>query len=233
MNYGDIEKQTFRTFLAFASLLLAGVIVFFNLTSNIYRVSNIKYDDSLGLNYATLEKIRGTSIWLIDDRYFDGFYDQNPTVENISIKKELPDTLIVNIDISEKLAYVQDNRQSPPKMFVLHKNLYSREVSTNEGLMTIKINNGPVNGGFEEEIVTFAMTLKKYSINLKNIELNFDGEKVGVYYLNTEFDLGSFYDLGRKAAVIGFYISNEPCDGKVALVYSEDGNEIRAVTNCN
>ena len=233
MNYGNIEKQTFRTFLAFATSLLIGVLVFFNLTSNIYRVSNISYDVSLDLNYTTLEKVKGTSIWLIDDRYFDSFYDQNPSVENISIKKDLPDTLLVNIDVSEKLAYVQDNRQSPPKTFVLHKNLHTRDVSTNEGLMVIKINNGPVKDGFKEEIVTFVMTLKKYSINLKNIEVSFDGEKVDVNHLNTEFDLGSPYDLARKAAVIGYYISNQPCDGKVVLVYSEDGNEIRALTNCN
>ena len=112
MNYGDIERQTFRTFLAFTMFVLTGVVVFFNLTSNLYRVSNISYDDSLDLNFITLENIKGTSIWLIDDTYFDRFYVHNPSVENISIKKELPDTLLVNIEISENLAYVQDNRQS-------------------------------------------------------------------------------------------------------------------------
>jgi len=233
MNYGDIERQTFRTFLAFAMFILIGVVVFFNLTTNLYRVSNINYDDSLDLNFATLENLRGTSIWLIDDTYFDRFYTHNPSVEKISIKKELPNTLLVNIVISENLAYVQDNRQSPPKTFIIHKNLYTRDVSTNEGLMTIKINNGPVKEGFNEEIVTFVMTLKKYTINLKNIELRFDGEKVEVSHINTEFDLGSPYDLARKAAVLGYYISDQPCEGEVKLVYSEDGSEIRAVTNCN
>ena len=124
MNYGDIERRTFKTFLVFSTCALIVVLVFFSISSNLYRVANVTYDDSLGLNFTTLEKLKGTSIWLIDDTYFDNFYIQNPSVEEISIKKELPNTLLVKIDISEELAYIQDNRQSPPKTFILHKNLY-------------------------------------------------------------------------------------------------------------
>ena len=175
----------------------------------------------------------GTSIWLVDDSYFGSFYEENPTVERISIKKQLPDKLIVQIDISEKLAYIQDNRQSPPRMFILHKNLYTLDSERKESLITIIINNGPVQDGFLEEVISLVMTLKKYPLNLSNIEGIYDGESMNLTHLDTEFYLGSASDLGRKATVIGYYISEQTCKGEIRLVYSEDGKEIRAVTKCN
>ena len=122
MNYGEIERQTFKTFLAFSGLLFTIVLIFFNITSNFYRVSNITYINDTDLSKTSLERIKGTSIWLVDDTYFDSFYLANPSVEKISITKELPNTLVVDVTISEKIAYIQDNRQSPPRTFILHKN---------------------------------------------------------------------------------------------------------------
>ena len=232
MNYGEIERQTFRTFLAFSTILIALILVFFNITSDLYRISDIDYDDKLELNMYSVESLMGTSIWLVDDTYFVSFYEENPTVEKISIQKQLPNKLIVQIDISEELAYIQDNRQSPPRMFVLHKNLYTLDSERKEGLVTIKINNGPVRDGFLEEVISLVMTLKKYSPNLSNIEGIYDGESMKLTHFDTEFYLGSASDLGRKASVVGYYISEQTCKGEVRLVYSEDGNEIRAVTNC-
>tara|TARA_B100001996_G_scaffold145942_1_gene111166 strand:- start:45 stop:746 length:702 start_codon:yes stop_codon:yes gene_type:complete len=232
MNYGEIERQTFRTFLAFSTLLVVLILVFFNITSELYRVSDINYDSNLELNMSSLESLKGTSIWLVDDTYFGSFYEENPSVERISIKKQLPDTLLVTIDISEKLAYIQDNRQSPPRTFILHKNLYTLDTRRNEDLTTIKINNGPVADGFLEEIVSLVMTLKKYSINLANVEAFYDGESMRLSHFDSEFYLGYPSDLGRKATVVGYYISEKICTGEIRLVYSEDGKEIRAVTNC-
>ena len=232
MNYGEIEKATFKTFLVFATIIVVVILIFFNITSNVYRIFNIAYDDSLDLNYSSLESLRGTSIWLIDDTYFETFYEQNPSVEKIVIKKQLPRTLIVKINTSEQLAYIQDNRQSPPKTFILHKNLYTLEAESNEGLLALTINNGPVVDGFFEELITLVMTLKKYPINLANITVSFDGSDIKLQHFSSLFYLGSSYDLGRKAAVLGYYLSEEPCDGEVRLVYSEDGSEIKAVTNC-
>ena len=232
MNYGEIERQTFRTFLAFSTLLVVLILVFFNITSELYRVSDINYDSNLELNMSSLESLKGTSIWLVDDTYFGSFYEENPSVERISIKKQLPDTLLVTIDISEKLAYIQDNRQSPPRTFILHKNLYTLDTRRNEDLTTIKINNGPVADGFLEEIVSLVMTLKKYSINLANVEAFYDGESMRLSHFDSEFYLGYPSDLGRKATVVGYYISEKICTGEISLVYSEDGKEIRAVTNC-
>ena len=203
-----------------------------NIASNVYRVTNVNYDTNLDLNFSSLEMLKGSSIWLIDDSYLGSFYEHNPSVEKIVINKKLPKTLLVRIDVSDKLAYIQDNRQSPPRTFILHKNLYNNEKGNSEGLLLLKINNGPIKEGFFEEVVTFVMTLKKYPINLANIQVNFDGEGIKVIHFKSEFDLGSPYDLGRKAAVVGYYISENPCVGEIRLVYSENGQEIRAVTNC-
>tara|TARA_Y100000748_G_scaffold150969_1_gene126239 strand:- start:283 stop:984 length:702 start_codon:yes stop_codon:yes gene_type:complete len=233
MNYGEIERQTFRTFLAFSGLLITVLLIFFNITSNFYRVSNITYINDTDLSKASLESLKGTSIWLVDDTYFDSFYLENPSVEKISIIKELPNTLVIDVTISEKIAFIQDNRQSPPRTFILHKNLYIDDVLSNTDLLYLKINNGPVRDGFYEEVVTFVLTLKKYSINISNIGMEFDGTNILVQHFNSKFDLGDPSDLARKASVVGYYLTEEACDGEIRLVYSEEGNEIRAVSNCN
>jgi len=233
MNYGDIERQVFRTFLAFASFILILVLLYFNITTNIYRVSEIVYDAGVELNVDSLEDLKGSSIWLIDDSYFEAFYQENPSIERIRIQKELPNTLIVQIDISEKIAFIEDKRQSPPRSFILYKNLYSREATSNEGLPYIKINNGPVKDGFFEEVITFVLTLKKYPLNLSNIVVSYDGTSVNITHFNLEFFLGDPSDLARKASVVGYYISEEPCEGAIRVVYTEDGKDIRAVANCN
>ncbi len=232
MNYGEIERQTFKTFLAFSSLLVTIVLIFFNISSNFYRISNITYINDTDLSKTSLESIKGTSIWLVDDTYFDSFYLANPSVEKISIVKELPNTLIVDVTISEKIAYIQDNRQSPPRTLILYKNLYIDDVKTNKDLLSLKINNGPVMEGFYEEIVTFVLTLKKYSINISNVDMEFDGTTLLATHFNSNFDLGDPSDLARKASVIGYYLTEEVCNGEIRLVYSEEGNEIRAVSNC-
>ncbi len=233
MDYGEIERQTFRTFLAFSGLLLAALLVFFSITSRFYRVSNILYNNDSEMNISSIERLYGTSIWLIDDNYFDIFYVDNPSVENVVIKKELPNTLVVDIIISEQIAYIEDNRQSPSRTFILHKNMFIKDVRGNNELATVMITNGPLKDGFYEELITFVMTLKKYSVNMSNIDIRFDGTNISVTHFNTIFDLSAAVDLGRKATVVGYYLTEAPCDGEIRLVYNEEGSEIRAISNCN
>ena len=94
------------------------------------------------------------------------------------------------------------------------------------------IENGPVKDGFYEEIITFVLTLKKYSINLNNIYIVYDGEDLHLSHLDTEVLMGSPSDLARKASVVGYYLAENPCSGEIRLIYSEDGKEIRAITKC-
>tara|TARA_Y100000748_G_C15475070_1_gene480418 strand:+ start:680 stop:1381 length:702 start_codon:yes stop_codon:yes gene_type:complete len=232
MNYSDIERQTFKTFLAFATLLLTVILVFFNLSSAVYRVSTISYVENVDIDYSSLERLFGVSIWLVDDYYFQDFYDENPTVDSISIRKELPDTLIANIILSDQIANIEDKRQVPSSISVLYKNLYLERGKDINSLAKVVIENGPVKDGFYEEIITFVLTLKKYSINLNNIYIVYDGEDLHLSHLDTEVLMGSPSDLARKASVVGYYLAENPCSGEIRLIYSEDGKEIRAITKC-
>ena len=231
MNYSDIERQTFKTFLAFSTVVLTFLIIFFYLSSTLYRVSTISYIENEDLDYSSINRLIGISIWLVDDYYFQDFYNENPTVESISISKQLPNTLITNVIISEQIAFIEDRRQVPSMMSVLYKNLHIERSQDIKNLPKVVIENGPVKEGFYEEIITFVLTLKKYSINLNNIEISFDGESTHVSHLDTEVSMGSASDLGRKASVVGYYIAENPCFGEIRLIYSEEG-EIRAITNC-
>ena len=231
MNYSDIERQTFKTFLAFSTVVLTFLIIFFYLSSTLYRVSAISYIENEDLDYSSINRLIGISIWLVDDYYFQDFYEKNPTVESFSISKELPNTLITNVIISEKIAFIEDRRQVPSMLSVLYKNLHIEKGQDTNNLPKVVIENGPVKDGFYEEIITFVLTLKKYSINLNNIDISFDGENIYVTHLDTEVSMGPASDLGRKASVVGYYIAESPCSGEIRLVYSEDG-EIRAITKC-
>ena len=233
MNYSDIERQTFKTFLASSTLLLTFILVFFNLSSTFYRVSTVSYVENEDIDYSSLERLFGVSIWLVDDYYFQDFYVENPTVDSISIRKELPDTLIATIIISDQIANIEDKRQVPPLVSVLYKNLHLERGRNINNLAKVLIENGPVKDGFYEEIITFVLTLKKYSVNLSNINIVYDGEDIYLTHLDTEVSMGSPSDLARKASVVGYYLAENPCSGEIRLIYSEDGDEIRAITNCN
>ena len=232
MNYGDIEKQTFKTYLTFSTVILALILAFFTISSTGYRVNSIIYEVSRDLEYGSLERLKGTSIWLIDDTYFNLFYEENPTVEKITIRKELPSTLLVSVKLAEKIAFIEDSRQNPTKEIVLYKNLFVSEAGLNDGLMRVFISNGPVEEGFNEELVTFVMTIKKYPIDISKIVMNFDGFVLTLNYFQTYINLGSPSDLARKAAVVGYYLEEPSCKGEIRLVYSDNNEDISAISNC-
>jgi len=232
MNYGDIEKQTFKTYLTFSTVILALILAFFTISSTGYRVNSIIYEVSRDLEYGSLERLKGTSIWLIDDTYFNLFYEENPTVEKITIRKELPSTLLVSVKLAEKIAFIEDSRQNPTKEIVLYKNLFVSEAGLNDGLMRVFISNGPVEEGFNEELVTFVMTIKKYPIDISQIVMNFDGFVLTLNYFQTSINLGSPSDLARKAAVVGYYLEEPSCKGEIRLVYSDNNEDISAISNC-
>ena len=62
--------------------------------------------------------------------------------------------------------------------------------------------------------------------------MEFDGTSILATHFNSKIDLGDPSDLARKASVVGYYLTEEACSGEIRLVYSEEGNKIRAVTNC-
>ncbi len=234
MDYGQIERQSFKTYLAFSGLVLSFLIASFAyIFSSNYRVSEIRYNDDFNLDYTSLKKLVGSSIWLVSDGFSNEFYADNPTVEKIVLVRKMPTTLIVDVTISEELAFISDGRMSPPQTFVLYKNLYRELSYGSPNLIKVLITNGPVDDGFFEEIATFVLTLKKYPINLSNVSLIHNGSEVVVTHFDTLIDLGGPFDLARKGTLVGYYLSEMTCSGEIRLVYTDDGSNIKAVKNCN
>ncbi len=235
MNYGQIERKTFKSYLIFSSFALIFLLasIAFVFSSN-YRISNIEYNTNLPLNYSSINKLIGTSIWLVDnDQVSDNFYFDNPTVANVLIDIEMPKTLVVDVKLSKELATINDARQYPPRTFVLYKNLHQGKATSNGSLMKVSIINGPVAEGFFEELATFVLTLNKYSINLSNVSLVHDGEEIVATHFNTSINLGSPIDLARKGTLVGFYLSEGSCnDGEITLVYTQDGKNLKGIKNC-
>ena len=236
MDYGKIERHTFKTYLIFSGFALFFLLASFAFVySSNYRISQIIYNEDLGLDFSSINKLKGTSIWLANDRYNDEFYTDNPTVEMVFLIREVPlsDTIFIEVKLSEKLAYVNDARQTPPKSFVLYKNLYQKPSALNEGLLKVSITNGPVVEGFFEELATFVLTLKKYSINMSNLLLIHNGEEVVVNHFDTTIYIGEPKDLARKATLVGYYVSEDSCNGEIYLVYTEDGKDLRGYKKCD
>ena len=235
MDYGKIERQTFKTYLVFSGLVLFFLLASFGFVfSSTYRISEIKYSKEQNLDYSSLNKLIGTSIWLVTDQFSTEFYKDNPTVEKISLVRKMPSTLVIDITLSDQLAFITDARQNPPQSFTLYKNLHQSFIrnSNNLDLMSISITNGPVPEGFLEEVATFVLTLEKYPINLSNVSLTYDGNEVYVIHFETTVNLGGPIDLARKGTLVGYYISEMPCDGEIRIVYTDDGSNIKAVKNC-
>ncbi len=233
MDYGQIERQTFKTYLAFSGLVLFFLLSSFAYVFSFnYRISEITYNEDYDLDYSSLDKLIGSSIWLVSDQFSEEFYSDNPTVEKIVLVRKMPTTLDINITLSEELAFINDARQNPPQTFILYKNLYQKTTDNNKDLISVSILNGPVEKGFFEEIATFVLTLDKYPINLSNVLLTHDGKEIEVSHFNTVINLGSPIDLARKGTLVGYYLSEMSCDGEIRIVYTDDGANIKAVRNC-
>ncbi len=233
MDYGQLERQAFKTYLAFSGILLFFILTSFAYVfSTTYRISDIQFNNEYKLDYNSLNKLLGSSIWLVSDQFSEEFYSDNPTVEKIVLARKMPNTLLIDIMLSEKLAFVNDSRQNPPQNFILYKNLYQKPVNENENLIKISITNGPVPEGFFEEVATFVLTIKKYPINIHNVLVTYDGKEVNVTHFDTSVSLGGPVDLARKGTLVGYYISEVPCDGEIRIVYTDDGNSIKAIRNC-
>ena len=233
MDYGQIERQTFKTYLAFSGLVLFLLLASFAYVfSSTYRISEITYSEQQNLDYSSINKLLGTSIWLVNNQFSDEFYTDNPTVEKLVLIRKMPSTLAIDITLSEEIAYINDARQNPPQSFILYKNLHQMASSSKLDLMAVSITNGPVPAGFFEEVATFVLTLKKYPISLSNVSLNYDGKEVTVTHFETLINLGGPIDLARKGTLAGYYISELPCEGEIRIVYTEDGASLKGIKNC-
>ena len=226
----DIEKTSFRTFLGFSFFVLILLLPSYLIFSSKYIVRNIEFSPKYQVDSSFLETLYGKSIWTLDETSLESLYSADPTIERIELNKILPSKLEIKLKLYEEIAEISDLRGSQPKIFVLYKNLYTAEsIDASKNLFSVTIVNGPVDKGFNGEIVALFMTLSNFDeINTGSLKLTHLGTSVIGYYNDTEILFGSPIDLATKAAAVGELLSNGSCQGTVRFVSTNS-----FVTDCN
>ena len=226
----DIEKTSFRTFLLFSFFLLAILLPSYFLFSSKYMVKNVEFLPKYEVDSSFLNTLYGQSIWILDETSVESLYSADPTIEKIVLTKILPSKLEINLQLYEQVAEISDLRGSQPKLSVLYKNLYTTEsIDASKNVVSVTIVNGPVDNGFNGEIVALFMTLSNFDeISTGSLNLTHLGTSVVGYYKDTEILFGSPIDLATKAAAVGELLSDGSCQGTVRFVSTNS-----FVTDCN
>tara|TARA_X000000950_G_scaffold220976_1_gene266171 strand:- start:70 stop:768 length:699 start_codon:yes stop_codon:yes gene_type:complete len=227
----EVESKSFRTFILFTFVLLIILALLVSIFSYKYRVSTIKYDSELNLNYDGLKKIENLSIWLVNDDNFEKFYLDNLNVESLEISKQLPNVIDININLYQKIIVYTDFRGTSPEQRVLYKNLYTADATSEKDLAHLLITNGPIVDGFYSEIVSFILTVEKYEIDLSEVSMTFDGDVLAIKYLDTIIDAGKAVDLSRKGTVVGYILEKGDCKGSVTILQSSS-EDIETLFEC-
>ena len=228
-EYSQQEKNGFRSFLVFTFLLTGILNIGFSINSSNFRVKTIEIESASGKYDSTVfsSEVLNQSIWLINSDTFISKKMQYPTIENVEVRKEYPDKVILIISEYAELIVISDLRGTVPLRNVLYKNGLQIPTSEVGELPSIVITNGPVEEGFNGELISMIMTFKNYNLKLPNFSFNYDGEKLTGEYGETLIDFGASIDLGTKAAALGSLLENSVCSGEVRFLGSEE-----LIANC-
>ena len=226
----DIEKTSFRTFLVFSFFLLLLLLPSYLIFSSKYIVRNVEFYPKYQVDSSFLETLYGESIWILDENSVEILYTTDPSIEKIELTKILPSKLEIKLQLYEQVAEISDLRGSQPKLSVLYKNLYITEsIEASKNTVSVTIVNGPVDNGFNGEIVALFMTLSNFDeISTGSLKLTHLGTSIIGYYKDTEILFGSPIDLATKAAAVGELLSDGSCQGTVRFVSTKS-----FVTDCN
>ena len=227
--YNLQEKNGFRSFLIFTFLLTGILNVGFSINSSNFRVKIIEIE-STSNKYDTTnfsKEVLNQSIWLINNDTFISKKMQYPTIENVEVRKEYPDKVILVISEYDEIIVISDLRGTIPVRNVLYKNGLEIPSSEIGELPTVVIANGPVEAGFNGELISMILTFKNYNLNASNFSFNYDGEKLTGVYGETSINFGSSIDLGTKASALGSLLENSVCSGEVRFVGPEE-----LIANC-
>ena len=220
-EFSQVQLRTFRTFLTFSLLVLFTSLSIMVSNSQKFRISEIEYVLDNQLEFQSLNLLYGKSIWFVDENSFDQVYKDNPEVKNLSITKEIPNKLIITFDLYEELTNIVDLRSSMNNIIILYENTFtSRTENINKNLPIVEISNGPVQIGFNGEIISFFKTLDNYEYTKSLLKVSYDGNGLEAYYGETIYELGGAVDLGIKASVLGNYLSSDACNGIIRFVTS-------------
>mgnify|MGYP001158856775 FL=1 len=220
-EYSQLEQISFRTFLAFSLLILVFLIPSLFIFSQSYRVKDIEVQGSLSINEYHFSQFYDTSIWAIGENSFESIYILDKTIEKIELTKELPNKLTITIDHYLQIAKITDLRGSVPMEKVLYKNLLYKNTDLNNEVINVTISNGPVDDGFNGELVTLAMTLKNFKIDISKITLTLNGASLTGEYEGIVIDFQKPLDLATKGSAIGELLEKSNCTGEVTFVSKE------------
>ena len=220
-DYSQLEQTSFRTFLAFSLLNLVFLIPSLFIFSQSYRVKDIEVQGSLTINEYNFSQFYDTSIWAIGESSFENIYTLDKTIEKIELTKELPNKLSITISHYLQVATITDLRGSVPMEKVLYKNLLYKNTELNNEVINVTITNGPVDDGFNGELVTLAMTLKNFKIDISKITLTLNGTSLTGEYEGIVIDFLKPMDLATKGSAIGELMEKGNCIGEVTFVSKE------------
>ena len=223
------DKNSLKSFLIFAFLLLVLLFIGFSINSSYFKVKTIEIN-SISSKYNITDfyiETLNKSIWLINGDTFLNNRVKYPTIENVTVAKEYPDKIILNITEYEELIVVTDLRGTIPRRTILYKNGLEIVSADINNLPIISILNGPVQAGFNGELISMMMTLKNYELDLSTFAFNYDGQKIVGEYRKTTIDFGPSIDLGIKAAALGSLLENSNCNGEIKFIGSEE-----LIANC-
>ena len=223
------EKNSLRSFLIFTFLLIVMLCIGFSINSSYFKVKTIEINTTsskYNISDFSIEALN-KSIWLINGDTFLNNRIKFPTIENVTVSKEYPDKIILNITEYEELIVVTDLRGTIPRRTILYKNGLEIVSADINNLPIISILNGPVQAGFNGELISMMMTLKNYELDLSTFAFNYDGQKIAGAYRETTIDFGPSIDLGIKAAALGSLLENSNCSGEIKFIGSEE-----LIANC-
>lgn len=217
-EYTQLEQTSFKTFLGFSLLIFIVLLPSFYIFSNYYRVKDIEVQGSPYIDASLFTEFYNISIWSIGENSFENIYISDNTIEKIELTKKLPNQLKINISHYLQVAEITDLRGSEVTKGVLYKNLLFKEAYLENDVANVTITNGPVDDGFNGEIVSLVMTLLNFEIDISKISLVHNGSNLKGFYKGIEIDFLGPVDLSTKASAVGELLEKSSCKGEVTFI---------------
>ena len=217
-DFTQLEQTSFKTFLVFSLIIFVVLLPSFFIFSSYYRVTNIDVQGSSYIDNTLFIEFYNVSIWSIGETSFENIYVSDRTIEKIELTKNLPNQLDIEISHYLQVAEITDLRGSVVTKKILYKNLLFKESYIEDDVVNVTITNGPVDNGFNGEIVSLVMTLLNFEIDISQISLIYDGSYLKGTYKGTTVDFLEPIDLSTKGSALGELLENGSCTGEVTFI---------------
>ena len=227
-EFTQLEQTSFKTFLGFSFFILIVLLPSFYVFSSYYRVKDIEVQGSTYIDGSMFNEFYNISIWSIGENSFQNIYISDRTIEKIELTKKLPNKLKIDITHYLQVAEITDLRGSVVTKGVLYKNLIFKDTLLEDDVVNVTITNGPVDEGFNGEIVSLVMTFLNFEIDISEISLVHNGSYLKGTYREIEIDFLEPVDLSTKASAVGELLEKSSCTGEVTFI-----SQNSFVSDCN